>query len=170
MITFFKNKKEISVYSPLDGTIKNLEQINDSLFSKKVIGDGIAIDPLNSIDKIYSPLDKAQNIYSQNNNHAFKLKINNNILLLIHIGIDTINLNDNGIKTFLQNKKWIYKNDILAEVDFSYLKKQNLPGVEIIIILIKNNEIYNYNCNLFDVAKAGTKIKKGELLFRIKIN
>ena len=77
------------VYSPLKGKLINIEDVSDEMFSQRMLGDGVAIIP--SDKNIYSPVDGVVTMV-YDTQHAIGLKTNDGKDILIHIGIETVNL------------------------------------------------------------------------------
>ncbi|MCT2996552.1 PTS glucose transporter subunit IIA, partial [Propionibacterium freudenreichii] len=79
--------------SPVAGRVVALADVPDPVFSKGIVGLGVGIDPTG--DTITSPGD-GKIIVAQDTGHAFGIKLDNGIELLIHVGIDTVNLGGTG--------------------------------------------------------------------------
>ncbi|QJC34689.1 PTS glucose transporter subunit IIA [Enterobacteriaceae endosymbiont of Donacia crassipes] len=149
---FNKKSKKIEItkiFAPISGKIINIEKVPDMVFSDKIVGDGIAIDPIGNI--IVSPVDGIiGKIFDTN--HAFSIKTNNNIELFIHFGIDTINLKGQGfIRKFDLNKTNIVKKgEIIIELDLEFLKKMAKSIYTPIVIsnIEKINKIKKYTGNV----------------------
>ncbi|MHA4858100.1 PTS sugar transporter subunit IIA, partial [Enterococcus faecium] len=87
MFEIFKKKKQETLYAPCSGKIISITEVNDPVFSQKLLGDGFAVIPDGS--KIYAPLaGRVTNIFPTK--HAINIKSNSGIDYLIHIGIDTV--------------------------------------------------------------------------------
>ncbi|QJC31835.1 PTS glucose transporter subunit IIA [Enterobacteriaceae endosymbiont of Donacia tomentosa] len=122
---FFKKTKTIQstkIYAPIDGTIIDIETVPDTVFSDKIVGDGIAINPTGNV--MVAPIDGTIGKIFETN-HAFSIKTANNIELFVHFGIDTINLKGKGFKRILNFEKnnKVKKGDIIIELDLNYLIK-----------------------------------------------
>ena len=85
MFNFFKNKKRKEILSPLSGECVPLEKVPDEAFSQKMIGDGVAIIP--SSGHLVSPVDGTI-IQVFDTKHAYTLKSDDGVEILIHVGID----------------------------------------------------------------------------------
>ncbi|AXE38724.1 glucose PTS transporter subunit IIA [Acidipropionibacterium virtanenii] len=83
----------ITVTSPLEGRSLPITEIPDPVFSTGVVGQGIAIDPTN--DTVVSPADGTI-VTAPDSGHAFGLKLDDGVELLIHVGIDTVELGGKG--------------------------------------------------------------------------
>lgn len=91
MFKLFKNKKQegISVTAPCSGRVIPISEVNDPIFSKKVLGEGFAVVTENQM--IYAPLTgHVTSVFPTK--HALGIKSEDGIEYLIHIGIDTVEL------------------------------------------------------------------------------
>lgn len=87
---FFKRKKSVeNMYSPVNGTIIPLEEVPDKMFSEKLLGDGFGF--ILKQETIYAPCDCSVTMLAQTK-HAIGLKSNSGLEILIHVGLDTVNL------------------------------------------------------------------------------
>ncbi len=68
----------------------SIEKVNDDVFSKKMMGDGVAIQPKNG--KVVSPCDGKITVVFEPTYHAIGITMDNQMEILIHIGLDTVNL------------------------------------------------------------------------------
>lgn len=131
MFKFLKKNKEIELISPMTGDIIPLEEVPDPVFSEKMMGDGIAIEP--SEGKVLSPIDgKIATIFPTN--HAIGLVNKEGLEILIHIGIDTVELKGEGFTRIAEEGEGVKKGDLLMEVDLEKLKEGGKPTVTPIII------------------------------------
>ena len=88
----------IELYSPLAGQTLDLERVPDPVFAGKMVGDGIAIDPVS--DTLLSPCD-GEIINIHRAAHALNIKTPSGLELLIHIGLDTVELKGEGFTVFV---------------------------------------------------------------------
>ncbi|QJC35877.1 PTS glucose transporter subunit IIA [Enterobacteriaceae endosymbiont of Donacia sparganii] len=123
---FFKKKnkkiKITKIFAPISGNIINIEKVPDIVFSDKIVGDGIAINPTGNI--IVSPVNGIIGKIFETN-HAFSIKTTNKIELFVHFGIDTVNLKGKGfIRRFnFEKTNIVKKGEIIIELDLDFLKK-----------------------------------------------
>ncbi|MFT8315203.1 MAG: glucose PTS transporter subunit IIA [Clostridium sp.] len=112
MLNIFRDT--FQVMSPVNGNVVNLNNVSDRMFSEGIIGRGIAIDPTDDIIK--SPIDgKLKLIF--NTNHAFVVTSKKGIELLVHIGIDTIELNGDGFKRLVEEGEFVKVGDPVIKID-----------------------------------------------------
>ena len=85
----------IQVLAPLDGMVVDLEKVPDQVFAQKMVGDGVAIDPSGSI-AVAPVAGTLLKLFS--GGHAFGIATPSGAELIVHIGLDTIELNGKGFK------------------------------------------------------------------------
>ncbi|MDO0493554.1 glucose PTS transporter subunit IIA [Clostridioides difficile] len=108
----FNENNENFVF-PAKGKIVALENVPDETFSKKMLGDGFAIDIIDG--KIVSPISgKLETVFSSG--HAFGIKGTNGEVL-IHVGIDTVALNGDGFDVAVKQGDMVKQGDVLVNVD-----------------------------------------------------
>lgn len=127
--------------SPATGKIVLLENVSDETFSKKLLGDGFAIDITDG--KIVSPVSGSV-VMAYPSGHAFGIKGINGEEILIHIGIDTVELNGEGFKVHAHQGDIIQQGDVLAEVDIEKVKKLGKSTMTM-IIFTNQQKIHNIN-------------------------
>ena len=111
--------KEIIV-APLKGEIKPITEVPDQVFAGKMMGDGFAIVP--SEGTVVSPVDgKIVNLFPTK--HAIGILSDGGREILIHVGIDTVNLKGQGFETLVSENDRIVKGQPLLKVDLDYVKE-----------------------------------------------
>ncbi|GAA3017993.1 PTS sugar transporter subunit IIA [Tetragenococcus solitarius] len=120
MFSFLKKKKTI-LYSPANGQLVPLSKVEDPVFSQGMMGPGIAVLP--SSDDIYSPVEgTVTNVFPTK--HAIGLKTKDNKEVLLHFGIDTVELKGEGFEVFVDVDDKVQNDTLLARMDRAYLKEQ----------------------------------------------
>ncbi|MDB8792549.1 PTS glucose transporter subunit IIA [Romboutsia sp. 1001216sp1] len=94
MFSIFK-KKNLALKAPISGKVIDLCNVPDEVFSNKMLGDGVAIDTTG--DVVVAPCDGTIELI-MDTNHAFAMKSNDGLELLVHVGIDTVTLKGQGFK------------------------------------------------------------------------
>lgn len=145
------------VVSPLCGKTVSLSEVNDAVFSQKVLGDGIAIQP--SDGNVYAPVDgKVTTLFDTK--HAIGLESNDGVEILIHIGIDTVNLEGKHFTAHVGNGDTVKKGDLLVSFDKSAIEQEGYDTVTPVLIT-----------NTGDFRKIASDpahdIKAGELLLTL---
>lgn len=110
--------------APMEGKIIPITEVDDEMFSKKMLGDGFAIEPSNGT--IVSPVDgKVINIFPTK--HAIGVQTKQGHEILIHVGLDTVQLNGNGFETLVEEGQQVKQGQGLLNVDLDYVSK-NAPS------------------------------------------
>ncbi|MDM8533754.1 PTS glucose transporter subunit IIA [Clostridiaceae bacterium HSG29] len=129
MLGFLK-KKKIILKMPINGKLINITEVPDAVFSQKMLGDGFAIEPSEGI--VYSPIN-GKVIQKFPTNHALGLETEEGLEILIHFGLDTVELKGEGFKNLVEVGDVITAGQALLEVDLEFLKENNKPSVTPII-------------------------------------
>ena len=140
-----------TILSPATGKIVPLEKVNDAVFSEKVLGDGVAVEL--SEGKIICPVDGEISTTAETL-HAYGIKTNDGVELLIHIGLDTLKLKGEGFKSYVKTGDKIKKGDILAEVDLKLLKSRGIDITTPVVICSPREDVR--------IKKAQGNAKRGE--------
>lgn len=156
------NEKEWIIKSPVDGKILAIEKVDDETFSKKKIGDGIAIIP--SSETFYSPV-KGELIHIHDWKHQYKFKLHHDIELIMHIGVNLSKINAKhdafGLKTKVgKHLKW---EDIIVDVDLDKLKDLDINTITPLAVQIKNDKKYKVSFLVHD----GDTIQHGQDIMKI---
>ncbi len=122
---FGKSKpKEFHVLAPMSGTAKRLETVEDEAFAEKMLGDGAAVLPDSGM--IFSPVAGVVADITDTK-HAFCITTKEGTDVLLHVGINTVNLKGNGFQVVVKSGDTVAAGDKLAEVDLSLLEKHGMP-------------------------------------------
>lgn len=126
------------VYSPISGQLVALEKVNDPTFSEKIMGDGIAIIPENN--DIVAPFSGTVSAVFPTK-HAIGLTSDSGIELLIHIGIDTVELNGKHFESFVESGDKIERGQKLITVDLKKVKEAGYDTITPVIVTNTTNYI-----------------------------
>lgn len=145
MFNFLK-KRAISddqMVDVTDGTLINITDVNDEMFSKKLLGDGIAIRPENDYAIIYAPVSGTLEVLFPTG-HAFCIKTATGVETMVHIGIDTVMSNGKGFR-LLRKKQGdsVRAGDPIVEVDIRELKEKYDMSI-MVIVTETNGKSINY--------------------------
>ncbi len=105
--------------NPIKGEIKDLSTVPDDMFSQKMMGEGVVIDP--SEGMVYAPCDGVVATIFKTN-HAVAIAADNGAEILIHVGIDTVKMNGEGFKGLVKNGDRVKAGDKLIEFDLALVK------------------------------------------------
>ncbi len=115
---------------PVKGTLMPVTEVADQAFASKAMGDGIAIDPADG--KIYAPFSGTISVAFPTG-HAYGITAANGKEVLIHIGMDTVELNGKGFKPHVKQGDIVKQGDLLTEVDLDYIRSQGKPVITPVI-------------------------------------
>lgn len=149
---------EVTIYSPLNGEVKELKKVNDPTFAGGMLGQGIAIIP--SEGKLYAPFDGKVNLVFDTK-HAIGLENEAGAEMLIHIGLETVNLNGEHFTPKVKAGNTVKKGDLLIEFDLDEIKKE----YEIVTpVLITNADSFS----TIEPLKTTGVVKVGEEILKAK--
>ncbi|CAI9388275.1 glucose PTS transporter subunit IIA [Microbacterium sp. T2.11-28] len=120
------------VMSPLDGTAVAISEVPDPVFAGGVMGPGVAIEP--SGDTVSAP-GAGVVVAAQPTGHAFGLQLDNGAEILIHVGIDTVNLKGDGFDVRVKNGDRVDVGDVLVVFDRDVIEKAGYPLITPVIVL-----------------------------------
>ncbi|MCX8578286.1 PTS glucose transporter subunit IIA [Gilliamella sp. B2717] len=124
---------EIQITSPMTGKALPLSEVPDPAFAQKLMGEGIAIEPTDN--HVYAPDDAQITAVFERSKHAIGLTLNNGVELLIHCGIDTVNLTNNEFNYHVSLNQQVKKGDLLISFDPDAIIKAGYPLITPIIIV-----------------------------------
>ncbi|WP_195972640.1 PTS trehalose transporter subunit IIBC [Clostridium thermobutyricum] len=127
-----KNKGAIEkIYSPVKGKLVKLEDSNDETFASKMLGEGIAIEPIKG--KIISPADGVISMIFRTK-HALSLTTNKGVELLIHVGIDTVGMNGRGFDSLVKVGDTVKLGDELLNFDIDLIRKEAVSTTVFMVV------------------------------------
>lgn len=110
--------------SPVSGITKNLNEIEDKAFASGAMGEGFAVELTDG--KVVAPFD-GEVMVCFPTGHAYGLKSTDGTEILIHIGMDTVQLDGKGFDVKVEAGQKIKQGDVLVQVDLDYVKSQGKP-------------------------------------------
>lgn len=149
--------KNEQIYSPINGEIRKLSEVDDPTFAEEVMGKGIAIQPMNG--RVVAPVDGSVEVVFDTK-HAIAIKSDKGAEILIHIGIDTVNLNGRYFTSHIKQGERVKMGDLMMEFDMEEIEKEGFKTIVPIIITNTNN----YS----DIKGIGQKeVKEKDLLLEV---
>ena len=116
----------------LTGKAVPIEEVPDAVFSSKTLGDGMAIDPVN--DVLTAPADGTVTIVMEGSNHACGLRFANGTEILLHIGLDTVDMNGDGFEPLVTVGDVVKAGDPLIRFSQDKIKAAGHPSITIMVI------------------------------------
>jgi len=111
--------------APLDGKLMELSEVPDKVFSQKIMGEGFAIEPVNG--HVISPVDGTV-ISLPDSKHAVAILADNGLELIVHFGMDTVNLQGEGFTALVKQDDKVKAGQPMLTVDFANVKGK-VPSV-----------------------------------------
>lgn len=146
----------VIVENPVKGTVCPISEVNDAVFSKGLLGKGVAIHP--EENSIYSPVE-GEVITILESKHAIGLRSKEGIELLIHVGIDTVNLKGEPFEVFVKAGDQVSAGQLLINADFAAIR--NAGYDDTVIVVVTNSE------NYAGISEASGSLKEHEPLMQI---
>ena len=125
-------KKTTKVIAPISGKVIALEMVPDQVFAKKIVGDGVAIDELEG-DIACAPIDGTIALIFRTN-HAFAIKGSDGIEVLVHIGIDTVELGGEGFERLIEEGTVVKAGDPVIRFNRDIIKSSGRSLMSPVII------------------------------------
>lgn len=122
--------KKIEIVAPMSGELIDISSVEDITFAQKMLGDGVAIVPVNG--KLVAPAD-GKIIQVFHTKHALGIDVNG-VEILIHVGMNTVELQGEGFTAHVQEGDKVSKGDLLLEIDLPLLREKGYPTETPIVI------------------------------------
>jgi len=151
MFGFFKRKRR-DVFAPIDGQLMTLESVDDEVFSQRMAGDGVAILPVGEV--FTAPIDGViTKIFSTN--HAYSVKSDQDLEVMVHIGLETVALKGEGFERLAQEGDEVKAGDPIIKADLNYIKAHAKDIVTPILITDESKyEAIDKNTNVVITGDA----------------
>ncbi|MGE5581260.1 MAG: PTS glucose transporter subunit IIA [Bacillota bacterium] len=158
MFGFFAKSQVIEFKSPVNGSAAPLASVPDKVFASKMLGDGMAFEPREGI--IYAPVSGViDSVFPTK--HAIGIKTKEGLKVIIHIGIDTVNLKGNGFESLVHKDQTVKIGDKLMTFDIKLL---NAKAKSLIIpVIITNTD------KVRDITFRYGEVNKESTVMRVKL-
>jgi phosphoenolpyruvate-protein phosphotransferase len=165
---------EFSLVAPVDGVLIALEDLPDPVFSGKLMGDGVAIDPSGSV--LSAPCaGKVLQVHRAK--HALTLRADSGASILLHIGLDTVSLGGKGFQSLVKDGDRVKQGQSLIEFDLDAIA-QSAPSAAIVLVVTEGAQPFSFRRasgtvkagrdEVLRMASAGSdrevKIESGEIV------
>lgn len=154
---FFSEKKKEPVGAPLSGEAVPLSAVNDPVFNQETMGKGIAIIPANG--RVIAPLSGTVTALFETK-HAIALTSDTGVELLIHVGLDTVQLKGEGFAAHVKIGDHVSAGDLLLEADLEGIKSK---GYDIItpVIICNSGKYPDLICH------TGSRVQAGDMIMEL---
>lgn len=147
----------MNIFSPVNGSLKAIEEVNDEVFSLKMMGDGIAVVPQDG--KVVAPVAGTVTAVFPTG-HAVGIEANG-IELLLHLGLDTVELEGKFFTSHVVQGQAVQPGDLLVEMDIEGIKNAGYETDAILVVTKADGK------ELIKPAVTG-EIGTGDLILTIK--
>lgn len=147
---FKKNKVVYHLTAPISGHTMSLEQVKDPVFAQKMMGDGIAIKSTG--DVVVAPADGEICLFPKTK-HAIGLKLENGVEVLIHIGLDSVELKGEGFTQLVEVGTHVPMGTPLLKIDRPFVESKGVTlDTPMIIVNYTDYEILAYHHDMDVIA------------------
>ncbi len=143
MLSFFKKKEVKELKAVLSGNIIPIEQVPEETFASKALGEGIAFEPVND-NVVVAPADGVIATASETMKHAIGMTLNNDMEVLIHIGIDTVALNGEGYELLVKTGDKVKVGTPLVKFNKEFIESKGY-AVTTMLIITDFGKIQNFS-------------------------
>lgn len=112
-------KSDEIILAPLTGEVKDIKECSDPVFAQEIVGKGVIIVPTEG--KVYAPVDGKISMLAETG-HAVGITSENGTELLIHIGLDTVELEGKPFDIKAENNAYVKRGDLLIEFNIEEIK------------------------------------------------
>ena len=144
------------IYNPIQGTHVPLEDVSAPVFAQKMMGDGLAVLPSGNV--VVSPVDGTI-LSTFPTKHAIGLKTESGIEVLVHMGIDTVELDGEGFEVFVKEGQEVKAGDKLATMNLEAVKKAGKDTV-IMVVFTNLTDQQTFELTQTDHVTTSTEIGK----------
>ena len=143
-----------TVYAPMNGNVIARENIPDATFAQGVLGDGVGIEPTEGV--VYAPFDGEISTVAETK-HAVGISGNNDMEMLIHVGIDTVKMNGEGFNVLVAEDDQVKAGQKIMTFSLDKIKAAGYSTTT--AVLLTNSDDYaDFKVVKTGAAKAGEKI------------
>ena len=152
--------KYTNIFAPVAGMVKDITNCSDVVFANKLVGDGVLLKPTHTI--ILSPCrGKITHLFKTK--HAFTIMDEHGTEILIHLGIDTVELDGKGFKQLIPSIDDSFEvGEPLIEMDLDYIRSQG-KETDILIIVSTSDKTYKLKKTTLDQS-----VNEGDIIFKYK--
>ncbi|MGN0373652.1 MAG: beta-glucoside-specific PTS transporter subunit IIABC [Enterocloster sp.] len=147
-----------SVFAPLSGEVISLKEVGDGMFSEGVVGPGCAIRPSDGV--VTAPCDGTVALVAESK-HAIGIVRNDGAELMIHVGLDTVDMNGKGFDVLVKAGDHVKAGQRLLCFDREEICRAGHPDT--IMVIVTNGNIFRIG----NLCRSGMKVKSGDRLMEL---
>ena len=146
------------VKAPVAGHVISLDETGDPVFASRALGEGVGIQPADS--EVVAPVSGVLQTVAETG-HAFGIKTDDGVEVLVHVGIDTVKMNGEGFNVKVKANEHVNAGDTLVVVDFDKVKEAGYSTTTLMTVL-------NTVAFASVAPKTGVDVKAGESVIDIQ--
>ncbi len=146
------------VNAPVAGHVISLDETGDPVFASRALGEGVGIQPADS--EVVAPVSGVLQTVAETG-HAFGIKTDDGVEVLVHVGIDTVKMNGEGFNVKVKANEHVNAGDTLVVVDFDKVKEAGYSTTTLMTVL-------NTVAFASVAPKTGVDVKAGESVIDIQ--
>ena len=150
----------IVLRSPLAGWCLPLEEVPDAVFAQKMAGDGVAIEPTEGV--VYAPCD-GEVVFPKEAKHALTLRTASGQDVLIHVGIDTVQLDGQGFTVHVEKGDEVTAGQLVVTYDVPAVETLGRNPVVPVVALEKDAD----SISLADAVASGAELSAQDTIFTV---
>lgn len=152
---FFKKKEKVILNSPCDGDLIPLSSVEDEVFSSGMMGEGFAVIP--NEGNMYAPISGVIATIFETK-HAICITTEEGLDILIHMGIDTVELKGEPFETYVSIGDKVQSGQLLAKMDIESVLRSNKNTSVIVIITNSQEKVHNTKLKMEGIQHNGTEV------------
>ncbi len=152
------SEADLFIYSPIEGEAVSMTKVNDEVFSSMALGNGIAIIPEKG--EVVAPEDCTVTLIYPTL-HALGLMLDNGVEMIIHVGINTVQLEGKHFKKFVEEGSHIKKGTKILSFDIDALKKEGYDTI--VPIIVSNTPVFQ---QVFGITGKGATLEKSVIAIK----
>ena len=153
-----QNGKDQVIGSPFNGTVKKLADIDDTAFASGALGQGVAIEPAEG--KVVAPVSGTISVLFPTN-HAIGITSDDGAEILIHVGMDTVQLDGKHFTAHTEQGSYVEKGQLLIEFDGQAIKEAGYPLTTPVVVT---------NQDQFEISTINEQeVKAQDILIELKV-
>lgn len=149
---FGKKSVEEQLVAPINGKVVSLDEVDDPVFSQRMMGDGIAIEPVDG--KVVSPI-AGEIVQIFPTNHAVGIKTKSGVEVLVHIGLETVSMEGEGFEGHVSTGDKVEAGDHLITFDPELVKEKAKSTITPVVITNFDDAVESFTPSYSDSANAG---------------
>ena len=125
-------QKNQNVLAPISGKVIALEEVPDAAFAQRIVGDGAALDEL-AEDIVYAPVSGMLSLIFRTN-HAFAITTDEQVELLVHVGMDTVKLDGKGFDRLIEPGVRVKAGEPILRIDRELIRNEGYSLITPVVI------------------------------------